>query len=229
MRWPSITEIRDLIPLPSGYEFGQLGREDVPELAAKVRQWHPDIVVGAGSCYVRQEFYLERTYLAQEAERDIYVLLIRFSGQLVGMWSFERETDALSIYGRLLIVAPEHRGAKVAVSCMSGTERICRACGAEFVYTMSTLKVPHMQIALEHAGYQLVGFAPGYDREIGKDGLVKRVYEAVYGKVLVPAEEMLRPDPRNLTPRTRVLFELMFPTSTQEATAEGQQNAANHD
>lgn len=215
MRWASITETTELIPLPPGYAFEQLSRNQLPELVSKVRQWHPDIVVGAGSCYVREQFYLDKAFLANEAERDVYVLLIKFAGEMVGMWSYEREPDALSVYGRLLIVAPEHRGSKVALSCMSGTERICRACGAEFVYTMATLKVPHMQVALERAGYQLVGFAPGYDREVGKDGVVKRIFEAVYGKVLVPEEGMLRPDPGNLTPRTKILFELMFPTSSQ--------------
>ncbi len=219
MKWTSIPETSDLIPLPAGYRFEQLGRNEIPELVEKVRRWHPDIVVGAGSSYVRERFYLDKTFLANEVERDIYVLLIKFSGELVGIWSFEREIDALSIYGRLLIVAPEHRGSKVAASCMMGTERVCLACGAEFVYTMATLKVPHMQIALERAGYQLVGFAPGYDREVAKDGVVKRVYEAVYGKVLVPPDELLRPDPGNLTPRARALFEVMFPESETPPTA----------
>jgi hypothetical protein len=30
--------------------------------------------------------------------------------------------------------------------------------------------------------------------------VVKRVYEAVYAKVLVPDDELLRPDPKNLWP-----------------------------
>lgn len=213
MRWSTIAETTELIPLPPGYAFEQLSRAQVPELAARIQRWHPDIVIGAGSCYVRESFYLDKVCLAGEAERDIYVLLIKFEGEMVGMWSYEREPDALAIYGRLLIVAPEHRGSKVAVGCMLGTERICRACGAEFIYTMATLKVPHMQAALERAGYQLVGFAPGYDREVGKDGAVKRIFEAVYGKLLVPEEAMLRPDPANLTPRARELFELMFPAA----------------
>jgi len=42
---------------------------------------------------------------------------------------------------------------------------------------------------------------------------VKRVYEAVFGKILVSDAEMLRPDPAHLTPRTRALFEQMFPPS----------------
>jgi hypothetical protein len=204
-----------LVPLPAGYTFEQLARCKIPALIVNVQQWHPDISVGAGSCYLREGFYLEKVFLAGESERDIYVQLIMCAGEVVGMWSYERDIDALSIYGRLLIVAPEHRGSKVALHCMSGTESISRACGAEFIYTMATLKVSHMQVALERAGYRLVGFAPGYDREVGKDGVVKRVFEGVYAKVLVPEEAMLRPDPSNLTPGTRKLFELMFPLSSQ--------------
>ena len=211
MRWTSVTETTELIPLPSGYVFEQLDRHQIADLIARVQEWHPDISVGVGSCYLREQFYLDKVFLANEAEKDIYVLLIKFAGELIGMWSYEREPDALTIYGRLLIVAPAHRGSKVALHCMSGTERLCRAGGAEFVYTMATLKVPHMQVALERAGYQLLGFVPGYDRETVEHGVVKRVFEAVYAKVLVPADGILRPDPQNLTPRTRELFDLMFP------------------
>ena len=50
-----------------------------------------------------------------------------------------------------------------------------RAMGAGFVYGLATLKVPHMQLALERAGYQLLGFAPGCDRELVAPGVVKRV------------------------------------------------------
>ena len=76
---------------------------------------------------------------------------------------------------------------------------------------MATLKIPNMQLALERAGYQLLGFVPGYDREEVAPGVVKRVFEAVYAKVLVSEEELLRPDPKNLSPKARALFELMFP------------------
>jgi hypothetical protein len=82
--------------------------------------------------------------------------------------------------------------------------------GAAFMYTMATLKIPYMQRALEKAGYRILGFFPGYDREEVAPGVVKRVYEAVYAKLLVPENEVLRPDPKNLTPNSKVLFELLF-------------------
>lgn len=71
--------------------------------------------------------------------------------------------------------------------------------------------VPNMQLALERAGYQLLGFAPGYDREMVAPGVVKRVFEAFYAKVLVPDEELLRPDPKNLSPKGQALFDVLFP------------------
>jgi hypothetical protein len=83
--------------------------------------------------------------------------------------------------------------------------------GAGFVYGLATLKVPHMQLALGHAGYQLLGFAPGYDRELVAPGVVKRVYEAFYAKVLVSDEDLLRPDPGNLSPKAWALFDVLFP------------------
>ena len=77
------------------------------------------------------------------------------------------------------------------------------------MYVLATLKIPNMQLALERAGYQLVGFAPGYDREVVAAGVVKRVYEAVYAKVLVPEHGGLHcPDSKNLTPKTKALFDL---------------------
>jgi hypothetical protein len=78
------------------------------------------------------------------------------------------------------------------------------------MYAMATLKIPHVQRALENAGYRLVGFFPGYDREEVAPGVVKRVYQAVYAKLLVPADDVLRPDPKNMTPKSRALFELLF-------------------
>jgi hypothetical protein len=42
-------------------------------------------------------------------------------------------------------------------------------------------------------------------------GVVKRVYQAVYAKLLAPENKVLRPDPKNMTPRTKGLYELLFP------------------
>jgi len=219
MKWIMPAEINELIPLPSGYSFQQLHTFEVPALVANIQKWHPDIAIGSGSSYLREQFYEEKVFLAGGPEKDLFALLIKFAGEMVGIWSYEREPDALAVYARLLIIDPAHRGSKVASYCMAGTERLCQAGGAEFVYTMATLKAPQMQVALERAGYQLLGFAPGYDREVDPDGKVKRVVEAVYGKVLVNPDDILWPDPKNLTPKALALFEQMFPAGSRSNNA----------
>ena len=219
MNWIMAAQVNELIPLPSGYSFEQLTGHEVPALMANIRKWHPDISIGAGSCYVQEQFYRDKAFLVGEVERDIFILLIKFEGEMVGIWSYEREPDALAIYARLLIIDPAHRGSKVASHCMAGTERLCRAAGAEFVYTLATLKAPQMQVALERAGYQLLGFAPGYDREVVAGGDVKRVVEAVYGKILVKPDAILWPESKNLTPKALALFDMMFPAASRSDAA----------
>lgn len=210
MNWPTIGELSRLVPLPEGYGYAELDRAMVPALIGAIRAWHPAISTGVASCYLREDFYHRRVVLDGEHDRDIMAVPFTFAGQLAGVWSFEREIDSLAIYGRLIVVAPEHRGARLAAAAMKGTENLGRAMGAAFLYAMATLKIPQAQRALEGAGYRLLGFFPGYDREEVAPGVVKRVYEAVYAKLLVSEEEVLRPDPRNLTPRARVLYALLF-------------------
>lgn len=125
------------------------------------------------------------------------------------MWSLEQEPDALSLYSRLIILAPEHRSAKPASKAVPLVELIGRAMGAEFLFGAATLKIPHMQRALEAGGWELVGFTSGYDREQVSPGVVKRVFEGVFSKVRVPDEELVRPHPANLTPRAKALFEVL--------------------
>lgn len=82
--------------------------------------------------------------------------------------------------------------------------------GMELVYLLATLKIPHSQMAAERAGFQIVGIVPACDRAMVAPGIVKRVYEALYAKVLVTDADVLRPDPQHLTPRTKALFDFLF-------------------
>ena len=41
--------------------------------------------------------------------------------------------------------------------------------------------------------------------------MIKRVIEGIFTKVLVPEEELARPDPKNLTLQAKVLFDVLFP------------------
>lgn len=211
MEWPTIVQLSALAPLPDRYRYEKLQRHDVPALIAGIRLWHPDIAVGGGSCYLREAFYDTSVCMGGETRKDVFVGVFKQGEELIGMWSWERLPETLAIYGRLIVISPEHRSAKLASAVMPLAERAGRAMGAEFLYGAATLKIPHMQHALERAGWQLIGFTSGYDCEEVAPGDVRRVFEGVYCKVLVPEDELVRPDPENLTPRTRALFDRLFP------------------
>ena len=219
MKWPTIDQFSELTPLPEGYRFERLKRADIPALIEAIKVWHPDIAVGGGSCYLREDFYTEHVCLDGESEKNILVALFRYGDEMAGMWSWEQEPDALTLYARLIIIAPAHRSAKLASKVVPMAEMAGRLMGAEFFFGLATLKIPHMQHALETAGWQLIGFTSGYDQEQVAPGVVKRVFEGVYTKVLVPEEELQRPDPANLTPRARALFDFLFPNAPKPPAA----------
>lgn len=210
MRWPSHEALSGHVPLPAGYRFEQLGRAHVGALIAALPEWYPAISVGVSSCYLREDFYRQRVCLDDDRDKDVMVVPIMSGDDMVGVWSFEREVDSLAIYGRILVVAPAHRGAGLSVHLLQGTENIGRAMGAAFMYALSTLQSAHAQRALERAGYRLLGFFPGYDRAEVAPGVVKRVYQSVYAKLLVPEHQVHWPDVSRMTPHARSIYEVLF-------------------
>ena len=211
MSWPTIDQLTAFTPLPAGYRYESLSEEAIPALAAAIRAWHSSFSAGAASAYSRESFYMENAYLGGSEQKNLVVILICHGAQLAGMFSAERDLDTLSLYARLAVVAPAHRGAGIMVPACKLLEPMAVSMGLEFVYTMATLKIPHVQMTFERLGYRLLGFVPGYDREEIAPGDVRRVCEAVYGKVLVPAESLLQPDAANLTPTAKALFDKVFP------------------
>jgi hypothetical protein len=210
MKWPTADEMHALVPLPAGYRLERFELGYIADLITGIKSWYPEISVGVNSGYLREDYYLNRVYLEGKHDRDINVFPITFHGKLIGMWSFEREVDSLAIYGRLLIIAQEHRGANLGGIILKGADAVGQSMGAAFMYGLATLKTPQAQRGLESAGYRLLGFFPGYDREEISPGVVKRVYQAVYAKLLVPESEILRPNPKNMTPKSSALFALLF-------------------
>ncbi|HKB60354.1 MAG TPA: hypothetical protein VKC56_09970 [Gallionellaceae bacterium] len=217
MKWRTIEALTALAPLPAGYRYEKLHRAHIAPVIAALGKWRPEISAGASSCYLREEFYRDRVCLEGEADRDIFAVRIMFAGEMAGFWLLEREPEPLAIYGRFLAVAPAHRGAHLFGRAMAGTERIGREMGAAFTYMFATLRHPYAQQALEEAGYRLLGFFPGYDREEIAPGVIKRVYQAAYAKLLVPESEVQWPAPENMTAKARGLFALLFPERPQAA------------
>ncbi len=211
MKWPEISEVEKTVAFPAGYTGARLRRSDIPLLIESIAQWYPDVSVGGASCYLTPGFYEEEATLAGEADKPLFVLMIWKDTELAGFVSWDWEGAPQAVYARFGVVNPKFRSAGLGTVGMQFGEALGRLMGAGFIYSMCTLKTPHMQRAFERSGYRLLGFAPGYDREVVSPGVVKRVFEAYYAKILVPADELQVPDRANLTPRTLALFESTFP------------------
>ena len=209
MNWLPLDRFRTLIPLSPGLRLEAMQSAHIESVIAALRSWYPDVAHGSNSGYLRDGFYHRQVCLDGAADKHIQVFTIWAGGELVGVLSPKREVDSLALYARVGAVAPHHARTGLMSRATAGMEDVAREMGAAFMYALVTLKHPYMAQALEHGGYRLLGFWPGFDREL-VDGVVKRVYQAVYAKLLAPEDRVLRPDPKNLTPGARALFELLF-------------------
>ena len=216
MKWPELSELEKVVPFPDGFIGQRLHRKDIPLLIESIQKWYPDISVGGASCYLTQEFYESQATLQGEDDKPLFVLTMWKSEELIGFISWDWEAAPKALYARFGVVSPTSRSAGLGTFGQRFGEALGRLMGAGFIYSMCTLKTPHMQLAFERAGYKLLGFAPGYDQEVISPGVVKRVFEAYYAKILVQPEELHVPDKKNLTPQTLALFQTLFPEFISE-------------
>ncbi len=216
MKWPEISEVEKIVPFPEGCSGQRLRREDIPLLIESIKKWHPDISVGGASCYLTSEFYETKATLDGEEDKSLFALMVWKLQELVAFVSWDWEQGPETLYARFGVASTTSRSLGIGTFGMRFGEALGRSMGAGFVYSMCTLKIPYMQLAFERAGYKLVGFAPGYDREVVSPGVVKRVFEAYYAKILVSMDELHVPDKKNLTPQTLALFKTLFPEFISE-------------
>jgi len=210
VNWLPWEQALAFIEMPPGYTVQAMCRHHIPEVTSALQRWYPEITFGVSSSFLREDFYRERVCLDGAVDKDVIVLTVWCGDELVGVWAGEREVDSLALWGRLVVIAPPHAGAGLTRRIISGMEEAGRRMGAAFIYGLITLKHVYAQQVVESAGYRLLGFFPGYDRELVAPGVVKRVYQAVYAKLLAPDDKVLRPDPKNMTPKARALYELLF-------------------
>jgi GNAT superfamily N-acetyltransferase len=213
MNWPTAQELTAMCPLEDGYSFEVLSSGSVSELMRALATWEPSWHIGAASAYLRRDFYETSVSLQGEAPRDVFVLLIRHEMRLAGMLSAKRNFDTRSLFGSLAVVAPEQRGKGGAKFKGDYLEAMARPMGLEFIFSLATLKHRGSQRYFESMGYKLVGIVPGYDCEEITPGVIKRVQEALYAKVLVTHDALLQPDLANMTSNVRRLYETLFPAA----------------
>jgi len=224
--WPDLRRIAGRAPLTQGYRFTQMQRNEIAPLIRRMATWFPDIAVGSASCYTREDFYSSRVHFGEDPGRHVLVMLLKHGDEVVGMFSCERNLESLSMHARIGVVSDLHRGVRFVDTALAFTEAVSRQMGIGLLHGEATLKTPHVQRAFERCGWRLIGITPGYDREMVAPGVVKRVYEAAYAKVLVDASDLLQPDRENMTPNALALFDRLF-TDQRDCPASSSPDRAN--
>lgn len=211
MTWPTAEVLTIAVPPPDEYRYELLKRSEVPELVDALREWFPGLAVGNASCYLREDFYPNRVFFDESADHDFFVILFKREHEWAGMLSVERDKESQVLYGRVGVISKQCRSAGLSKLFPPLMEAIGNAMGMGMVYGLATLKVRNMQVGFEKAGWQLIGIIPGFDRELIGPGQVKRVFEAIYAKVLVAEDEFVRPTAAGMTPATHALFKVLYP------------------
>ena len=116
----------------------------------------------------------------------------------------------MTLYGRIGAIAPRYRGAKLACLGPALLEAMGRAMGMEVIYALAEFTIPNAQMVFERAGFRIVGIVPASDRLMVAPGVIKRVYEAMYVKVLAADADVLRPQAESMSPRTKALYDFLF-------------------
>jgi hypothetical protein len=207
------------ITLPENYVLDQMASEDIPFIVANLARWYPEIQVGMESPHLRKEFYLTQTQLkGVPEERAILPVVIRErAAGVVALITYERNLLARSISCRMGVLAPEQRTAQLVLAGPLLLEELGRALGAELAYYYATLRTRHQQVIAERRGFQLVGILPGFDRALVAEGVIKRTYEALYMKLLVPSDQVQLPPVDTFTERTHCVWTALFDSDAQSS------------
>ena len=197
---------------PPDYTLMQLRREGVPELAKALGDWYPDLRVSGEQCHLDPEFYYQHCALAGEtSERPVLAIVATNRGAVVGVLTLERDVPSLTVSCRVGAIAPDHRGPALALLGPQLLERVGRRMGAALVLYYATLQTPHQQLLAERCRFVLVGIVPACDQNYASGHAVKRVYEAIYAKVLCDDASVALPPEGALTLKTRAVWRALFP------------------
>jgi hypothetical protein len=212
--------LRDLV-LPAGIHFEQLARDEIEAVTHRLRSWFPDIVVGSESRHLERAFYEnEYTLRGEGTDRPLLGLVCRAtsSGEIVGFMSLEKNARARQIMSPMGAVEPTQRGLGIGQFGTVILEHVGRQIGAEVALYHVTLKGSRQQKNAERHGFTLCGILPAIDRDAIAPGVVRRVYEGIYVKVLAPPSEVHTPAWSDLTERTRSVWMQIFQEHPEQPT-----------
>ncbi|NVJ02086.1 hypothetical protein HV824_28755 [Myxococcus sp. AM009] len=223
MQWRRLDEMLGGLRPPEGCSLEQLSRDSIDQVTTLLGKWYPDIRVGTESRHLEHSFYDQHVCLQGESpDQPVYAILGRDEAtqEIIGLLTLEKNVRGLQLSAAMGAVEPSQRGLGLGQFGIALLEQVGRGIGAEVILYYSTLKMARAQRNAELRGFKLVGLVPAFDVDAIAPNTVKRVYEAIYAKVLVGPEKIQLPDWNALIPTTRALYTHLFGQHPSASTAE---------
>lgn len=215
MNWPTLELISRNIGFPSTFRMTPLKPEEGASFARALAEWYPDIRVGSESRFLDPEFYSKEIFApgAPETRRFLPIVYRPPGSEDIAGWIFlEKNEDALTVTSPMAGVATAYR--KTARELVPTGPKILaeagRLMGAGMAYYISSLKYGVLQKIAEEAGFKITGIFPAFDRDMVREGEVKRVYEIFYAKVYAQPDEIELPNLDSMQPETMKLYRFLF-------------------
>lgn len=217
--WPSLNQLFSRLTVPEGLQPDFLREDELDVFVENLKVWYPDIVVGSESCHLSVAFYKNDCALGPipDSNKMLLPLVLRRNGNIVWFINFEKEVRGQTLTARMGAISPTERGAGLAMLGPQALEQCARNMNFGLAYYFATLKIPHQQVCAEKCGFKLVGIVPGYDIDMVRPNEPRRVFEALYAKVLVEPSQCEIPASKNLTPKTKALYDFIFSTEPPSA------------
>lgn len=217
MKWPNPTQLESLGSqlLPDGFRLAVLSPGDqILDLIHSLKTWYGDIRVGAESYHLEEQFYLDTLGNHKSFVNTDFlpIVLLDSNESICGLVTFWKNPRALYVTSGLGVLAPHVRGKKLAFVGPQLLELIGKAAGAGQIHYYVTLRNIAQQLVAEKMGFSLAGINPAWDRDATNEKESKRIYEAIYAKVLVPESEIEIPEEEHLSDAVKSLFGHLYPT-----------------
>lgn len=224
MRWSAIDPLLTSLSVPSGLTLARLASDEIAEVPAALCAWHPDLEIGEEPFLLTDAFYRDEVALRDVdgslGERPACALRLRDDHGLAALLVLEHQAGERALLGTISVVAPRWRGRGLGRVLIQATDVVAGAIGVDLVYGFTELENVAQGRILESEGYWLCGLIPDSERRRIAPGLMRNVPEALYIKPRLPAERLLWPDPRQLSPRALRMFRLLdFPGTPAALTA----------
>lgn len=204
--WPPIESFQQHVPLPEGVCLRFFRPEELDTLPSTWVRWYPAVRVGAESVFLQPDWLRANIVTTESLDRPIYAYAIEKDGVPVAMMSFQREPHAGTLHGRLGVLDPDARVGILGALGFPAFVKLGELVGAELLLVWVTLATRTQQFMARRNGFRLCGIVPGFDRDAHGEGS-RRVFEALYARLLVDDDEVVLPADDALLPETRALLE----------------------